>query len=222
MWKLTSKGRSRPASWRCIKCTRDANTRTYHKHAEKRKAHNKDWVSKNAQRKRDTDAAWRAKNAEERRSYMKARTQERKELVLRHYGGICVCCEEQELKFLCLDHVDGGGNKHRAEVGGGTTFYNWIIRENFPAGFQVLCHNCNFAKGAYGSCPHDRHAWSQTQSLDGTSTIWWECTKCHSTQGGPQPDPDCKVLIADREVDDCVVMTKVSCKEAQVGQILAL
>ena len=24
---------------------------------------------------------------------------------------------------------------------------NWIIKNNFPKGFQVLCSNCNFAKG---------------------------------------------------------------------------
>jgi hypothetical protein len=25
----------------------------------------------------------------------------------------------------------------------------------FPDGFQVLCHNCNLAKGYYGECPHN-------------------------------------------------------------------
>ena len=27
-------------------------------------------------------------------------------------------------------------------------------KNNYPEGFQVLCSNCNFAKGKYGSCPH--------------------------------------------------------------------
>lgn len=30
----------------------------------------------------------------------------------------------------------------------------WLRRNNYPNGFQVLCHNCNMAKGFYGKCPH--------------------------------------------------------------------
>ena len=32
--------------------------------------------------------------------------------------------------------------------------YDWLKKNNFPPGFQVLCGSCNFAKGKYGSCPH--------------------------------------------------------------------
>ena len=28
-----------------------------------------------------------------------------------------------------------------------TKLFNWIIDNNFPEGFQVLCTKCNFAKG---------------------------------------------------------------------------
>jgi hypothetical protein len=34
----------------------------------------------------------------------------------------------------------------------------WIIDNNFPEYFQVLCHNCNFAKGIKRNnhtCPHE-------------------------------------------------------------------
>ena len=31
--------------------------------------------------------------------------------------------------------------------------YPW---EKYPPGYQVLCHNCNLAKGFYGSCPHQK------------------------------------------------------------------
>jgi hypothetical protein len=33
-----------------------------------------------------------------------------------------------------------------------------VIQNNFPEGFQILCHNCNFAKGFprnNGKCPHE-------------------------------------------------------------------
>ena len=80
--------------------------------------------------------------------------------VLNHYGGIppkCQCCEEKEIKFLSIDHINGGGNKHRKTItksGKGGNMHWWLLKHNFPKGFQVLCHNCNMAKGFYGNCPH--------------------------------------------------------------------
>lgn len=76
---------------------------------------------------------------------------------LQAYGGAtpaCLCCGETALLFLSLDHVDGGGRKHRQETGGGG-FYFWLQRHDYPAGFQVLCHNCNLGRQLNGgTCPH--------------------------------------------------------------------
>ena len=30
----------------------------------------------------------------------------------------------------------------------------WIIRNDYPDDFRVLCWNCNQAIGFYGRCPH--------------------------------------------------------------------
>ena len=60
----------------------------------------------------------------------------------------CEICENNDMDVLTLDHINGGGNKHRRELGGsnfcGGTFYTWIIKNNYPDGFRVLCRNCNF------------------------------------------------------------------------------
>jgi hypothetical protein len=40
-------------------------------------------------------------------------------------------------------------------VGRGAQMVQWLIRENFPQGFRILCHNCNQARGYYGICPHE-------------------------------------------------------------------
>lgn len=53
-------------------------------------------------------------------------------------------------------HVNGGGKQHRLEVGFGQVFYRWLKKNDYPEGYQVLCHNCNLAKGFYGTCPHQR------------------------------------------------------------------
>lgn len=78
--------------------------------------------------------------------------------ILAHYGGQCFCCGERRFEFLSLDHINGGGTKHRQSINtqGGWHFCRWIKKNNFPEGFQILCHNCNLAKGFYGRCPHER------------------------------------------------------------------
>lgn len=79
--------------------------------------------------------------------------------VIDHYGGKCLCCGISELKFLALDHTEGNGNQHRLEVTGTKrgNIYRWILKNNFPPSFQILCHNCNMAKGCYGVCPHQEN-----------------------------------------------------------------
>lgn len=76
--------------------------------------------------------------------------------VLIHYSSsstpFCECCKENQYEFLCIDHIKGGGTLHRKSIG--ENLDRWLIRNNFPEGFQVLCHNCNTAKGKNGICPH--------------------------------------------------------------------
>jgi len=69
----------------------------------------------------------------------------------------CSCCNESENKFLSIDHINGGGNKHRKKLksaGRGSNFFLWLKRNKYPKGYQILCYNCNCAKGFYGQCPH--------------------------------------------------------------------
>lgn len=74
--------------------------------------------------------------------------------VLATYGGKCACCGEAEPKFLAIDHINGGGRKER-EVHLGYSFYMHLYKLPEPrTDLQVLCHNCNMAKGFYGVCPH--------------------------------------------------------------------
>lgn len=81
--------------------------------------------------------------------------------VMRHYSGgdpACACCGETKYEFLSIDHVNGGGQKHRAEIkkgsGGVCSIHIWLERNDFPEGFQILCLNCNGAIGFFGYCPH--------------------------------------------------------------------
>ncbi len=64
----------------------------------------------------------------------------------------CGCCSEKTYEFLGLDHIEGGGSKHRKSFSG--SIYVWLKARGFPEGYRVLCHNCNLALGFYGYCPH--------------------------------------------------------------------
>ncbi len=80
----------------------------------------------------------------------------RNEVIL-HYGGRCSCCHEGTYEFLAIDHVDGGGRAHLRELGlksGGVNLARWARDNGYPDSLRVLCHNCNFASGHSGICPH--------------------------------------------------------------------
>lgn len=58
----------------------------------------------------------------------------------------CAECGYDDVRALSIDHINGGGNKHRKEIGTGD-LYSWLKRNNFPEGFRVLCMNCQFLTG---------------------------------------------------------------------------
>lgn len=101
-----------------------------------------------------------------KRSYAKHKDKRRAEakeyaanLVVRcyqHYGAQCVCCGESREKFLTIDHINNDGAEHRKSIGqGGSRLYKWLIDNNFPDTFQLLCFNCNCGRYRNGGiCPH--------------------------------------------------------------------
>jgi hypothetical protein len=107
---------------------------------------------------RANNQKWYAENKGHALAYMAQYRKESKDAVFNAYGGyVCACCDETEKRFLSIDHIDGGGNKHRKETGmkSGNEFYIWLRLNGFPAGYQVLCYNCNLGKRHNNNvCPH--------------------------------------------------------------------
>ncbi len=98
---------------------------------------------------------WWSRNKEaclsKRRGVRPISRQERKIRVLTHYGNgrlACVVCGFDNVFALSLDHIGGGGNKHRREEGLNTSdqVYSWVEKRGYPKGFQTLCMNCQFIK----------------------------------------------------------------------------
>lgn len=102
----------------------------------------------------DKHNAW-YKTSDYRDRYTIKRAED-KRAVMDHYGGKCFCCGEAEPCFLAIDHINGDGNSHRRKIGKwGSGFFKWLIENDFPDGFQILCHNCNMGKHLNGgTCPH--------------------------------------------------------------------
>lgn len=72
---------------------------------------------------------------------------------------VCSCCNENHYEFLTIDHINGGGVQHRKELKAQKTsqdIYRYLIKNNFPDGYRVLCYNCNCCLGHYGYCPHSQ------------------------------------------------------------------
>lgn len=74
------------------------------------------------------------------------------------YGGRCECCGESEPTFLSLDHVNGGGGKHRMSTGNARVIRNlrdagWP-RVTEDGEFRLLCMNCQFGYMHGRTCPH--------------------------------------------------------------------
>ena len=70
------------------------------------------------------------------------------------------------LEFLTIDHIlprnEMAKDPEMIKIGyvierKAGPLCEWVIKHNFPQGFQILCWNCNFAKGQSkdNKCPHE-------------------------------------------------------------------
>jgi hypothetical protein len=137
----------------CKPCHIQKNRDYYLQNQEKHLAYRRDYRARNREKLLEQDRAGRTQRTLE---------------VLRHYGNgtaSCACCNESCVEMLQLDHIDANGADHRKflkqeGVGGYATgwfIYKWLIDNNFPEGYQVLCASCNIGKhrSKVNICPHE-------------------------------------------------------------------
>lgn len=71
---------------------------------------------------------------------------------LKHYAYNdlkCICCGYNDIRSLTIDHIS---NIHSGLKG--NYLWRYLILNNFPEGYQVLCMNCNQGKHDNKNCPH--------------------------------------------------------------------
>lgn len=94
-----------------------------------------------------------------KRRYQRDSVERLKEAVMNVYTNgnqSCQWCGQCDLDVLTLDHMNNDGSAHRINIFGkrktrssgstGVHMYRWIIKNDYPKDFQVLCFNCNWKK----------------------------------------------------------------------------
>jgi len=57
----------------------------------------------------------------------------------------CALCSDSEFSHLGLDHINGGGTKHRRSIPkANCNIYGLLQQQGFPNGYRLLCQNCNY------------------------------------------------------------------------------
>lgn len=119
-----------------------------------------------------------------------------KRRVFEHYGAVCACCGEDDPRFLSIDHVYGGGGKHRRAIRGQGSMYEWAVKNGFPDTLQLLCFNCNMGKQWNGGvCPHEEEAaltdWSYhaEREIEGLPPLFTGFVPNPEPLHSPEPPP---------------------------------
>jgi hypothetical protein len=138
---------------------------------EKDKKRNQEWREKNKVILKEKQHIKYLNNRdgflEKRREYRgKNRILLNKDLRERHYRNKIMClsfyskentpacsasgCQVVDPDMLTIDHIENNGAAHRKEIHGGNkaghNTYQWLIKNDFPSGFQTLCFNHNYKK----------------------------------------------------------------------------
>lgn len=129
------------------------------KHPEQQKKWNKNrknryWDNRDEEIKRNK--RWKELNPDEQRAYHKKHRDKLKMDVIIHYSNGTMACANPynqhdkpytDIRALSIDHIEGGGCKHRLSLNlKSSGFYRWLRKNNYPSGYQVLCMNCQFIK----------------------------------------------------------------------------
>ncbi len=121
------------------------------------------WTDERKQADKEWHRQWREKTIcpdwiEKERARGRENKRLLKDKIIRYYSNgemrcVCPTCEvpggAKNFDSLTIDHINGGGRKHDAELranGDKGGLYRWLLRNNFPIGFQVYCWVCNNKK----------------------------------------------------------------------------
>lgn len=133
----------------CTRCRTKSNIRQLKNYADstqraRLQTNNKKSYERNKTARRQAALLYRQKNLFAIRDRERRHRLTNRLIILDHYGGrICLHCSETRLAALTIDHIDQNGAACRLIHGQTEKFYRWLIKNDFPLGYRVLCYNCN-------------------------------------------------------------------------------
>jgi len=108
--------------------------------------HRENWIKSNAKRtlRYSIDPIFRAKRLKQRQDNYERR---RLKVLSAYSAGTlsCIVCGFNDVRALNIDHINEVGSKHKNRLGG-CILTKYLIDNNYPPGYQVLCSNCNAIK----------------------------------------------------------------------------
>ena len=155
------KGGYMPRKWKGGKNAAQARYRK--KNKDKLNKEKREFYHKNKQGIQAQQSEYRKKNKERIYAYNAKWQREQRakfrEAAVTGYGHKCICCGVSETVFLEIHHPEGNGKVDRKEKGGSLYFYRWLVENNFPQGYELVCANCHKAihQSKDGICPHKQN-----------------------------------------------------------------
>lgn len=121
--------------------------RCYHRMARLR------WSAEHSEQEKEKARAYHQAHKVRINAQITQRRRNIRTQIMETMGSKCQCCGETEPAFLTIDHVQNDGWKVRKRAR--HLIYKTILDEGCPPDrYQILCWNCNSAKGMLGACPH--------------------------------------------------------------------
>ena len=153
-FRLRKKGKKKLHN-QCKECCKQYYYENKEKLLEKQKEYNNRNKEKNKKRKKE----WYNKNRERILKREKERMKTIRTDVLSHYSNEtmkCALCGCDDIDILDIDHINGGGCKQRRDMNfkNSDQLFRWLIKNNYPPEFRVLCKNCNWKEGLSTRFPH--------------------------------------------------------------------
>lgn len=140
-----------------------------HKNRETKNAYSREWKKQHRAQVSAYNKKYRSEHPEETKAYQKAWddanrkgiSKKWKDAFYDMYGRVCTCCGESRQEFLTVEHKHGRTSEHKGKFG--HAVYRLCTKEYRPDLYETLCMNCNFSKGKYGYCPHEKEITKEQQ-----------------------------------------------------------
>jgi hypothetical protein len=115
-------------------------------------AKQKEYSETHKEQIKEYQANYRANNEDSlklyKQNYHQVHYKSLKEKLLDILGSKCAKCAFDDARALQIDHISGGGSKHRVTPGtSGGSYYKSILNDpDILTKYQTLCANCNMVK----------------------------------------------------------------------------